>query len=89
MDVEFDPAKDRENVRKHGISLARAREFDERAAMFDVDDSQGYGEVRYNAVGWIGEALHTLTFTTRGDVTRAISLRRSTGQERRRYDREF
>jgi uncharacterized DUF497 family protein len=28
VDVTFDPAKDAENIRKHGISLKRAEDFD-------------------------------------------------------------
>ena len=89
MDVEFDPAKDQENQRKHGISLKLAAAFDEESAWFDVDDSQDYGELRFNAVGWIGGLLYTLTFTTRGEVVRAISLRGATREEHRRYDKEF
>ena len=89
MDVEFDPAKDRENQRKHGISLERAEDFDERTAMFDLDDSQDYGEIRYSAVGWIGDKLYTLTFTIRGEVLRAISLRDATREEQRQYAKSF
>jgi uncharacterized DUF497 family protein len=46
MEVTFDPAKDAENVRKHGISLARAEDFDFDTAHYDIDDSQDYGEQR-------------------------------------------
>ena len=28
MNIEFDPAKDEVNIAKHGISLARAADFD-------------------------------------------------------------
>ena len=46
MEVIFEPAKDSANIRKHGISLKRAEDLDEDTALFAVDDSQDYGEVR-------------------------------------------
>jgi hypothetical protein len=89
MEVTFSAAKDAENLRKHGISLKRAEDFDVETALFDVDDSQAYGEVRYNGIGWIGAQLYTLTFRQDEDSIRAISLRRATKEEHRRYAKEF
>ena len=34
------------------------------SALVDVDDSQDYGEDRYNAIGWLDANLHYLTFTS-------------------------
>ncbi|HZL25865.1 MAG TPA: BrnT family toxin [Acidobacteriaceae bacterium] len=89
MDVVFDDAKNVINIRKHGISLQRAEDFDWTAAHYDVDDSQDYGEVRYNVIGWLDASLYTLTFTQIGDNIRAISLRKSDPQEQRIYADEF
>ncbi|QMV18277.1 BrnT family toxin [Granulicella sp. 5B5] len=87
MDVEFDPTKDVKNVRDHGISLQRAIEFDFDAACFDIDDREDYGEVRWNAIGFLGARLYSLTFTEVEDgVIRAISLRKATTQEGKRYE---
>jgi len=59
VEVTFSPAKDAQNLRKHGISLKQAEEFHVDTALFDLDDSQDYGEIRYNAIGWIGwRTLH-------------------------------
>lgn len=89
MEVEFDPAKEAINRRKHGISLARATKFDFDRCLYIVDDSQDYGEVRLIAIGFLGEALHTLVFSPRGEeAIRAISLRKSTAAERDRYAEE-
>jgi uncharacterized protein len=85
VEVEFDARKNAENIRKHGISLQRAEDFDMDSARLDIDDSQDYGEVRYNAIGWLGAALHTFTFTIRGEAVRAISLREANKQERKSY----
>ena len=93
MDVVFDRAKDAANRRKHGISLQAAARFDIDSALFLPNDLLPYGEVRYNAIGWIGAKLHYLTFTVRGttpaDTTlRAISLRKATKREERLYAEE-
>jgi uncharacterized DUF497 family protein len=86
VDVEFDPTKDAKNIRDHGISLRRAEEFDFDAANFDIDDREDYGEVRWNAIGFLHGRLYSLTFTELADgVIRAISLRKATTPERKRY----
>jgi uncharacterized DUF497 family protein len=87
VDVTFDPTKDSDNIRKHGISLRRAEDLDFDAANFDIDDREDYGEVRWNAVGFLDARLYSLTFTeVEEGVIRAISLRKATTPERRRYE---
>lgn len=90
MDVEFDPAKDTENSRRHGISLRRAEDFDFDAAIFDIDDSKDHGEVRWNAVGFLDARLFSLTFTElKEGLVRAISLRKATTEESKRYEQTY
>jgi uncharacterized DUF497 family protein len=88
VSVVFDPDKDRANRQKHGLSLDRAREMNFETAVFVADDRKNYGERRYQAFGLIGGRLHVLIYTMRGDVLRAISLRKANRKEQRRYDRE-
>lgn len=85
MGVVFDPAKNRSNAKKHGVSLQRARDFDFNTALFDVGDSQDDGEVRYGAIGWLHALLYTLTFTRTGEEIRAISLRKASTQEQQNH----
>ncbi len=86
MQVVFDPAKDAKNIKDHGVSLNRASDFDLDSAMVDVDTRQDYGEIRYNAVGWLDARLYALTFTVPDiDILRAISLRPTTKHEQRKY----
>jgi uncharacterized DUF497 family protein len=42
--IEFDPAKDAANIKKHGISLARVADLVPAASI--VDDRFDYGETR-------------------------------------------
>ncbi len=83
MSIQFDPAKDEINRRKHGISLARAVDMEMRAVV--KDDRTDYGERRFRAFGFIDGIAHSLAFTLRGESLRAISLRRAHAKEMKRY----
>ena len=82
MDIEFDPAKDEANIAKHGVSLARAADFDFDVALLD---RRFVEETRYRAFGQLDGRLHCLAFTMRGSTVRAISLRRARTKELRRH----
>ncbi|HEY8574820.1 MAG TPA: BrnT family toxin [Devosia sp.] len=83
MAIEFDPFKEATNVAKHGISLARASDFDMLAV--EADTRFDYGEDRYRAWGLIDGEHYCLVFTTRGASVRPISLRRAHDKEIRRH----
>lgn len=85
MRIEFDPAKDRANRNKHGISLAAAADIDLERATVIEDRRFDYGEARFVAYAPIAGRLHALWFTMRGETVRAIGLRRANRRERRRY----
>ena len=88
MQIEFDGGKDWINRQKHGISLAAAAEMDFLTARVIPDNRRDYGEDRFRAYGWIGGRLHMLAFTMRGNVLRAISLRKANEREVNRYGEE-
>ena len=77
VEIEFDPAKDAANIAKHGISLARAAEFE----VVDYEQLVRRGETRIQALGTIGGIFHSLTFVFRRNAVRAISLRRAHNEE--------
>lgn len=83
MAIVFDPAKDTENLRKHGVSLALASQLDIRAVL--PDDRRDYGEPRIRAFGFIEGEAYCLVFTPRNGDVRAISLRRAHARELRRH----
>ena len=82
VEIEFDPAKDRANAAKHGMSLLAAEGFDWDTALEREDDRFDYG-----ALGLIGDRLHVLVFTegSHEDAVRAISLRPAEKHEVRFY----
>ncbi len=85
MKIEFDSDKNGRNITKHGVSLEMARSFELESAAIRMDWREHYGELRFNALGYIGLRLYHMTFTLRGDVIRVISLRKANRREIRRY----
>ena len=85
MEIEFDSDKDQINRSKHGVSLTAASAMDFSTALVFPDERRDYGEDRFWAMGEIAGRLHVLAFTMRGDIMRAISLRKATPSERRDY----
>ena len=86
MKIEFDPEKDEENRRKHGISLADFEGFDAEPEVLS-DERQDYREPRFRAFGRIDGKGHCLAFTMRDGAMRLISFRRAHEKEMRRYER--
>jgi uncharacterized DUF497 family protein len=89
MSTSFSARKDAINRRKHGISLQRAEDFDLTTALIFPDDSQDYGELRYQAIGFLDAKLYVLLFTEADEGLRAISLRKAEKSEERIYADEY
>ncbi len=92
IQFEWDPAKARSNQRKHGIRFEDAMHvFDDPQALFELDRSDEFGELRGHAIGLIGEVAvvlvaHTIREEAEDEIVRSISARRATRQERKRYE---
>jgi uncharacterized DUF497 family protein len=84
--IEFDPAKSATNEERRGLSFSLAADFDFDSALVTEDTRNAYGEERLCAVGFIGDRLHVLVFTLRGENLRVISLRKANARERTIYD---
>jgi len=85
VEIEFDPDKDAINRQKHSRSLADAERMDFGTAAVAPDRRYVYGEDRFQAHGLIDGRLHVLVFTMRGNVLRAISLRKANPREVKRH----
>ncbi len=85
MRFEFDPAKDRANQAKHGVSLILAVELDWEAALVWIDGRIEYGETRMIALAPKTGILYYVAFVDRGEVRRIISLRRANRREVKYY----
>jgi uncharacterized DUF497 family protein len=85
MRIEFDPAKDSANKKKHGVSLALPEELDWNAALVWIDDRFENDEWRMIALAPKTEILYYVAFVDRGEVRRIISLRRANRREVKHY----
>ncbi|HVS14234.1 MAG TPA: BrnT family toxin [Thermoanaerobaculia bacterium] len=87
MDYEWDPAKARANLAKHGVSFADAALALEDELALTIRAERGKAEARFVTMGVdpLGRLL-VVAHTPRRDAIRIISARRATRQERRRYE---
>ena len=85
MRIEFDPAKDSANEKKHGVSLALAGELDWDAALVWIDDRFENDEWRMLALAPKTGILYYVAFVERDEVRRIISLRRANRREVKHY----
>lgn len=88
MVYEWDPAKARGNLRKHGVSFDEAAiVFLDPLALTFADPFQSGGEEREITIGQT--AAHRVVFVShlqRGDRIRIISARKATRMEREQYE---
>lgn len=85
---EWDDDKAAANLACHKVPFERVKDFDWNTAQIIVDDRDDYGELRMKALGFIGERLHVLIFTERGDNIRVISLRKANKREVNAYEQQ-
>lgn len=88
MRFEWDPAKNVQNVRKHGVSFEEAATlFRAGSGWLDLDDETHSGdEMRYRAIGPIARGVVLVVYVERDEnVIRIISARAATPSERRLY----
>jgi len=86
----WDPRKARANQRKHGVSFEQAaRVFSDPLALSKLDDTPGYGEVRWITMGQIDGAILLVAHTDEedDDGIHIISARKATKHERRHYEK--
>ena len=68
---EWDPAKDAENQRKHGLGFADAQQaFLDPRRVIARDLSHSRSEQRFYCFGLVGGGIATVRFTYRGGVIR-------------------
>jgi uncharacterized DUF497 family protein len=83
---EWDGAKARSNLAKHGVSFEVAsRTFDDVFALDRLNVGGEPGETRYAITGMVNGILLTVVYTERGDRIRILSGRKATTHEEREY----
>ncbi len=87
MHLQFDPAKARANLKKHGVSFADAEGVLLDPLALTIEDIGAISEPRFVTIGMgsAGELL-VVVYAYRDDEPRLISARRATRRERRIYE---
>ena len=86
MSFEFDPAKAKVNLRKHGASFAHAEQALRDPMALTIEDPDSRGEQRFITLGLdsLGRLL-VVIHTQREERTRLISARKASRGEADRY----
>ena len=86
MSVEFDPAKARSNLRKHGVSFSHAEQALRDPMSITVEDPDALGEQRFVTLGMdaLGRIL-VVIHSPREERTRLISARKASRGEAADY----
>ena len=88
MIFEWDEAKNRLNIRKHGFDFADAEEMFRGVLIVEPDTREDYGEKRWRGLGVTGGCTTAVIFTESAPGTiRIISLRRAHREERKEYEK--
>jgi uncharacterized protein len=87
-EFEWDEAKARSNLLKHGVSFEAARlVFDDLFAIERLDSGGAPAEIRFVIMGTANGVVLTVVYTERGDRIRIISARKATKHEQEEYYR--
>jgi uncharacterized protein len=85
---EWNEAKNRSNIRKHGLDFADAEEMFRGVLFVDTDNREDYGESRWIGIGAIHGRVAVVVFTERDpDTIRIISLRKASRLESKQYEK--
>ena|SRR5882672_6204368 len=82
---EWDPNKEKENIRKHKLDFTTASQVWESFVLEQNDDRRDYGEPRLQALGEVEGRLMVVVFTWRGTTRRIISARKANPREKRHF----
>ena len=86
MNVEFEPAKAKSYLKKHGVAfdVASTALLDPLALV--IEDPDAVGEARWLLLGISDAGLLTVCYTLRGEeIIRLISARKATTKEKKYY----
>ena len=88
MEFLWDPKKNRDNLRKHGLDFAEASEVFREPLLARPDTREDYGEERWQGIGSIRGRVVVVVFAVPApDTVRIISLRKANRYERTNYEK--
>lgn len=89
LEFEWDEAKAKLNLEKHGVSFLTAAAIFSHERLERIDDREDYGEVRWMALGRVNAEVYRVVYTWRAEnLVRIISAQRASQDEEEIYYRE-
>ncbi len=85
MTYEWDEAKNRSNLAKHGLAFEDADQVFAGHCVTFEDDRFDYGEERLITLGFLAERLVVIAHAPRGERSRIISMRKANRREQKIY----
>ena len=89
MQILWDEAKRRSNLRKHGVDFNDARAAFEGITYTLEDERFDYGERRFVTLGLVRGIVVVIAHTETHDEVRVISMRKATRHEQTIYFESF
>ena len=89
MRFEWDEAKRRSNLRRHGFDFVDVERIFVGNAVTILDDRFDYGEIRFITLGILNGRVVAITHTETDEVTRIISFRKASKNEEEIYYEEI
>jgi uncharacterized DUF497 family protein len=87
LSFEWDDAKAKSNIARHGISFVDASAVFNDPFALDIEErSMEYGEIRRRIFGLDNGRVLTVIYTERGESISIISARKATRWESREYN---
>ena len=85
MNFEWDDAKRKSNIKKHGIDFINAPMLFDGYTLTIADERYDYGEERFITFGILEGRVVVVTHTEREGSIRIISIRKATKYENKAY----
>ena len=85
MLFEWDEAKRRSNIQKHGIDFIGIEGVFAGTTVTILDDRYDYGESRFVTLGLLNGRVVVIAHTETAEVIRVISVRKATKNEEANY----
>jgi uncharacterized DUF497 family protein len=89
MKFEWDDAKRKSNIKKHGIDFIDAPIIFAGYTLTILDDRYDYGEGRFVTFGILDARVVSVVHTETEDLIRIISIRKATKNEEKEYFSEI
>lgn len=88
QEFEWDPRKNKRNIRKHGIDFKDSRIIFDGPFLKIRDNRKHYGEERWIVIGRLDGAIVVVACTYRGEKIRIISIRGATEREKKKFQKK-